>query len=147
MILKYLHLKMKSSILCSISSVGFFHRMQIMSPTLWGQGCTTDGTFISIKQEGDHCGHTWKWNSHPFFEDVPVGNILLSAAIILVGLPQPNHFASLSVYKWHVLKERTFHCHQMKARTIYHIQYSLDVTLYLLESCFLGIASHLITLV
>jgi len=42
-------------------------------------------SFISIKQECDHGGYKWTWNSQPFIKDIPAGNILLSTATVFSG--------------------------------------------------------------
>ena len=81
------------------------------------------GTFISIKQECHHCGHTWKRNSQPFIKDVPAGNILLSAAILFSGSTPTKSLHLLKCLQVACISERTFHHHQTKylAPSIIHV--------------------------
>ena len=98
-----------------------------------GEVANQMGTFISIKQECHHCGHTWKWNSQPFINDVPAGNILLSAAILFSGSTPTKSLHLLKCLQVACISERTFHHHQTKYLAPSIIRYRSDTTSHTLD--------------
>ena len=43
------------------------------------------GSFLCIKQICHHCSNKYVWESQPYVGKIPVGNILISAAILYTG--------------------------------------------------------------
>ena len=70
------------------------------------------GSFISVKQECDHCGHKWTWHSQPFIKDVPAGNVLMSAAILFSGSTATKSLHFLKCLQMARITERTSYNHQ-----------------------------------
>ena len=72
------------------------------------------GSLVCVKQECSHCGYVWTWYSHPFIKDIPAGNILLSASILLSGSSPAKALRMLKHVNMISIKERTFYDHQRK---------------------------------
>ena len=70
------------------------------------------GIFIRIKQHCRHCGHEWTWNNQPFIKNTPVGNILLSAAILFRQCTAGKALRFLQCLKVVCITDRTFYLHQ-----------------------------------
>ena len=72
------------------------------------------GTFVRIKQVCHFCETENTWNSQPFINNIPAGNILLSASILFSGsLPEK----ALRIFKFlgcASISRRTFFNHQDK---------------------------------
>ena len=66
------------------------------------------GSYICVKQECCHCGHTWNWKNQPLVKDTPAGNLLLSAAILFSGSTPAKTLRMLSVLNMASIKEKTF---------------------------------------
>ena len=43
------------------------------------------GTFLRVSQNCAHCNYFREWDSQPFINSLPAGNILLSAAVFFTG--------------------------------------------------------------
>ena len=56
----------------------------------------------------------WTWNSQPFIKDIPAGNILLSASILLSGSSPAKALRMLKHVNMISIKERAFYDHQKK---------------------------------
>ena len=72
------------------------------------------GTFLRITQKCQHCETVNIWESQPFINNIPAGNILLSSAILFSGsLPEQvlRIFRSISCAS---ISRRTFFEHQQK---------------------------------
>ena len=72
------------------------------------------GSFICVKQEGCHCGHTYTWKNQPSVKDTPAANLLLSAAILFSGSTPGKVLLLLKHLNMASIKERTFFDHQKR---------------------------------
>ena len=72
------------------------------------------GTFLRIKQKCSHCESEYIWESQPFIKNIPAGNILLSAAILLTGSVQEKVLHMLQIIECVTICSRTFFAHQKK---------------------------------
>ena len=72
------------------------------------------GSFICVKQECCHCGHTYTWKNQPFVKDTPAANLLLSAAILFSGSTPGKVLLLLKHLNMASIKERTFFDHQKR---------------------------------
>ena len=73
-----------------------------------------NGTFYSIEQSCTQCLYHRKWNSQPFVKGIPMGNILLSSAILLSGALPTVALRIFKTMKCAAINERTFFRHQKK---------------------------------
>ena len=62
----------------------------------------TMGTFISITQECENCEIKNTWESQPFINNIPAGNIMLSASILFLDLFLNRHYVCFKF--WGVLQ-------------------------------------------
>jgi len=70
------------------------------------------GSFLHIKQKRSQCNNKYVWESQPYIENIPTGNILTSAAILYSGsLPAK----ALRIFK-------TLNCATISRKTFLDIQ-------------------------
>lgn len=83
----------------------------------------TIGTFLRLKQICTHCSSTYEWNSQPFLQNIPAGNLLLSAAILFCGALPSKVLHVLDTYRCATISKRTFYRHQKEylQPSIYHV--------------------------
>lgn len=71
-----------------------------------------NGTFLRVIQSCDHCGTKRVWESQPMIGSRPVGNILLSSAILYTGSLPSKAFRLFQVLKCASITRSAFFCHQ-----------------------------------
>ena len=83
---------------------------------------TCIGTFVAIKQRCLHCDFQREWQSQPFINDIPAGNLLLSAAIYFNGASFTKINRVLNALQIQVVSIRTHYSHTRNylQPTIYH---------------------------
>ena len=72
------------------------------------------GTFLRISQHCSNCSFVYKWNSQPYLDNTPAGNILLSAAILFTGTTPAKTLRLLKTYGCACINNRTYFIHQKK---------------------------------
>jgi len=83
------------------------------------------GSFLRIKQECSQCNNKYVWESQPYIQNIPAGNILTSAAILYSGsLPAKG----LRIFK-------TLNCATISRKTFYRHQKEISLPSH---SCYLG---------
>ncbi|XP_071950777.1 uncharacterized protein [Antedon mediterranea] len=73
---------------------------------------STIGTFCRVKQECINCDFQRIWSSQPFIKNVPAGNLLLSAAILMSGSSVTKSLRLFSHLKMVAICRKTFNEHQ-----------------------------------
>ena len=91
-----------------------FTHCSVCHNTCTGEVAYKQGTYISVKQYCSHCEHQQLWSSQPCIKDTPVGNILLSAAILFGGATSGKILRVLNHMKVACFTERTFYYHQRR---------------------------------
>ena len=64
-----------------------------------------------MKQKCLHCGFQREWQSQPFVNDIPAGNLLLSAAIYFTGASFTKMNQVLNALQMQVVSVRTHYSH------------------------------------
>ncbi len=72
----------------------------------------TVGTLLRVTQFCEECEYHRKWESQPFVNNVPAGNLLLSAAILFAGAQPTKILTVLDFLKCATIKPWTFYEHQ-----------------------------------
>ena len=72
------------------------------------------GTFISIIQKCTSCKFSRIWDSQPFINNIPAGNLHLSTAILVTGSSPTKVLRLLECLECAVYSDRTFFLHQRK---------------------------------
>ena len=70
------------------------------------------GTFLRVQQKCNDCGKTREWNSQPFVRNIPMGNLLLSSAILFSGSLPAKSLRVLEIIRCATITTRTFFSHQ-----------------------------------
>ena len=70
------------------------------------------GTFLQIKQTCDLRNFVYNWNSQPFVNNIPSGNLLLSASILTSGCLPEQALRLLESMNCKSITSRTFTNHQ-----------------------------------
>ena len=70
------------------------------------------GTFLQIKQTRDLCNFVYNWNSQPFVNSIPSGNLLLSASILTSGCLPEQALRRLESMNCKSITRRTLTNHQ-----------------------------------
>ena len=71
-----------------------------------------NGTFIRIKQWCQNCEAERIWDSQPFINNIPAGNLLLSSAILLTGSLPERSLRVLQTVGCAAITSRTYFNHQ-----------------------------------
>ena len=80
------------------------------------------GTFICICQKYDHCDARYVWESQPFIENIPAGNLLQSASILFSGALPEQALRMFQIIGCSTISRRTFHYHKKYLHpAIFHI--------------------------
>lgn len=74
----------------------------------------TLGTFLRVKQLCIQCDTSYEWDSQPFIQDIPAGNILLSSAILFCGALPSKILQVMNTYHCETITKRAFFKHQKK---------------------------------
>ena len=69
------------------------------------------GTFLNISQRCVHCKFVRNWDSQPFINGVPAGNIMLSAAVFFTGSSFSKIERVFSTMKVFSIASSTFFLH------------------------------------
>ena len=72
------------------------------------------GSLLKVNQYCSSCHHCGSWTSQPIINDVPVGNILLSAAIVACGLLPQKLLRLFDIMNCSAISPPTFFLHQKK---------------------------------
>lgn len=80
-----------------------------------------NGTFIQINQKCSSCDSMYTWDSQPHCKGTPVGNILLSAAILYSGALPAKMLRVLKIFGCASISSRTYFQHQR-----YYLQPSIS---------------------
>jgi len=72
----------------------------------------TLGTLLRVTQFCEECEYYRKWESQPFINNVPAGNLLLSASILFAGTQPTKILRVLQFLKCASIKPWTFYEHQ-----------------------------------
>ena len=72
----------------------------------------TRGSFLCIKQICRSCNNTYVWESQPYVGSIPAGNIMISAAILYIGLMPAKVLRVFSSLNCATIKRMTFFRHQ-----------------------------------
>lgn len=70
------------------------------------------GTFASITQVCSHCLHKRQWNSQPYINNIPAGNLQLSAAVAFSGASYTQVHKVFSALRLECMCLRTYFNHQ-----------------------------------
>ena len=70
------------------------------------------GSFLKITQHCSKCHHMFVWESQPFHGNIPVGNIITSAAILFTGLMPAKALRMFQVLNCAIISRKTFFRHQ-----------------------------------
>lgn len=73
---------------------------------------TIIGTFLRLRQSCFDCGHHRNWDSQPFLNNIPAGNILLSASILFSGALPSQALRLFQILKCSAITARTYFDHQ-----------------------------------
>ena len=84
----------------------------LSTPTITKHVC---GSFIRVTQTCEHCEAVNVWDSQPFINNIPAGNILLSASILFSGLLPEQ---TLRIFQ-------NFGCASISTRTFMNINKSI----------------------
>lgn len=79
-----------------------------------GQVVNTVGTLIQVRQQCANCGYQRTWNSQPYMHQMPVGNLILSAAILLSGNLPSQTLRLFNLMNVPCICRSTFHRHQSR---------------------------------
>ena len=74
----------------------------------------TIGTLLHIEQACANCFYKKSWDSQPYINTTPAGNVLLSAAILFSGSMPTKALRLLEFLKCSVITQNTFYVHQRK---------------------------------
>lgn len=66
------------------------------------------GSFIRITQKCDYCSKERYWTSQPFVNDTPLGNLLISAAILYTGSLPAKTLQFLKALKCATITPKTY---------------------------------------
>ena len=83
----------------------------LSTPTITKHVC---GSFIRVTQTCEHCEAVNVWDSQPFINNIPAGNILLSASILFSGLLPEQTLRIFQNFGCASISTRTFYEHQQK---------------------------------
>ena len=72
------------------------------------------GTFLRIKQVCNDCNYTYNWDSQPFIDSIPSGNLHLTSAIICSGSLPTKSLRLLKFMNCATISQQTFFRHQSK---------------------------------
>ena len=78
---------------------------------------TVTGTLLTIQQVCGQCGFSRKWNSQPFVNQMPAGNLLLSGAILFSGSQPAKCLQLLRMLRVACISRATFFRHQRQYLT------------------------------
>ena len=70
------------------------------------------GTLIQVHQQCTNCSYTRTWASQPYIKQMPVGNLLLSGAILYSGSLPRKVLRLFAFLKVPCISESTYHRHQ-----------------------------------
>ena len=70
------------------------------------------GSFLCVKQVCTRCKRTWHWESQPFIQSFPVGNVLMSAAILYSGSLPAKALRMFHILKCATITPNTLFRHQ-----------------------------------
>ena len=70
------------------------------------------GSFVRIVQTCKHCGKDRVWESQPYIRSTPLGNLLISAAILYTGSFPTKTLHFLQALKCATITQRTYFRHQ-----------------------------------
>lgn len=72
------------------------------------------GSFLHVKQYCVTCAATFEWDSQPFIQNIPAGNILLSSSILFCGALPSQILRVMQTLRCATITKRTFFKHQKK---------------------------------
>ena len=72
------------------------------------------GSFIRITQKCDYCSKERYWTSQPFVNDTPLGNLLISAAILYTGSLPAKTLQFFKALKCATITPKTYFRHQKR---------------------------------
>ncbi len=73
-----------------------------------------NGSMIIIHQQCSNCCHTLKWNSQPFINNIPAGNIAISASILFSSNAPSPVIRFLTHLNCKAISETTFYHQQQQ---------------------------------
>ena len=74
----------------------------------------TSGTMVKIIQTCDNCSYTRTWDSQPLQKQIPVGNLMLSAAILFSGSHISQVLRLMKIMNIQTYTRQTYHRHQQQ---------------------------------
>lgn len=74
----------------------------------------TVGTFLRVTQVCMQCESTFEWDSQPFIQSIPAGNILLSSSILFCGALPSKVLQVMKAYHCETITKRAFFKHQSR---------------------------------
>nr|XP_055065932.1 uncharacterized protein LOC129447961 [Misgurnus anguillicaudatus] len=90
-----------------------FRRCPVCSQSL-DVSQTTIGTLLRVKQHCAYCEYSSDWSSQPMVNNIPAGNLQLSAAVLFTGSSFSQISKFLDAFKIQGISEPCFHEHQAK---------------------------------
>jgi len=72
------------------------------------------GSFLSIKQECSQCNNKFVWESQPYIQNIPAGNLLTSATILYSGSLPSKALRIFKTLNCATKSRKTFFRHQKK---------------------------------
>lgn len=75
---------------------------------------STTGTMLQVKVYCAFCESEYTWNSQPFINGIPKGNVLMSASILFSGSLLSKVLRLFQIMKCASISKRTFYYHQSK---------------------------------
>ena len=72
----------------------------------------TIGTFVGIVQQCEVCNYSQKWASQPISNNIPMGNLLLSASILFAGALPTKTLRVFQILNCATVSLSTYYSHQ-----------------------------------